>query len=152
MRKYFQVKDTTFQQLLEKMEHLHSFFLLPRQQIPVQGIYDVPGIRRSFLKFLTENSITISYMFSVAGEPTQGNFFQWYWISIIAALIYHGGNSKIYTTARFHLNFSTSGIKLLITSSPLLAGLDEGLEHPWNLFQKITEQNFVLYFYCFLSS
>lgn len=73
MPEYFQVKDTTFQQLLEKMEHFHSFFLLPKQQIPVQGIYDVPGIRRTLLKSLIENSVIISYMFSVAGELTQGN-------------------------------------------------------------------------------
>lgn len=69
------MKDTTFQQLLEKMEHLHSFFLLPKQQIPGQGIYDVPGIRRGLLKILIENRVTISYIFSKAGEPMQGNSF-----------------------------------------------------------------------------
>jgi len=58
------------------MEHLHSFFLLLKQQIPVHGIYDVPGIRRSLLKFSFEK---VSYMLSMAGEPTKGNvFFEWY--------------------------------------------------------------------------
>lgn len=39
----------------------------------MQGIYDVPEMRRGLLKFEIENCINISCMFSVAGEPTQGN-------------------------------------------------------------------------------
>lgn len=73
MPRYFELQDITFQQLLEKMEHFHSFSLLPKQHTPVQGIYDVPEMRSS-LKFETETCVTISYMFSVASEPTQGNF------------------------------------------------------------------------------